>query len=206
YSKHFHIITAIGNVFARNPGANKLPTITDLEGKVEREEPIGFSKITDLSWKDVLDLYTCTECGRCSDNCPAYTTDKKLSPKHLTLALRDHLYAAAGPILSGAPKVDGVPEEQRVPLPTKPPPPADGYFQSAEVVELVPNVVHPDVIWACTSCRACEEQCPVMISYVDKIVGLRREQVMVKNEFPAELMKPFNGLETNGNPWNLSRM
>jgi ferredoxin len=93
YSKHFHIITAILNVFARNTGANKLPTITDLEGKVEREEPIGFSKITDLSWKDVLDLYTCTECGRCSDNCPAYTTEKKLSPKHVTLALRDHLLA-----------------------------------------------------------------------------------------------------------------
>jgi Fe-S oxidoreductase len=72
------------------------------------------------------------------------------------------------------------------------------------VVDLVPNVIHPDVIWACTSCRACEEQCPVMISYVDKIVQMRRDQVMIKNEFPAELMKPFNGIETNGNPWNLA--
>src|SRR4029077_14993604 len=88
-----HIVTSLPNVFARNLHPNKLPTTLDLEGKVEREEPIGLVKITDLSWKDVLDLYTCTECGRCSDNCPAYTTDKKLSPKHLTLALRDHLYA-----------------------------------------------------------------------------------------------------------------
>ena len=95
YSKHFHIITAMPNVFARNlEPQDKLPTIADLEGKVEREEPIGIGKITDLTWKDVLDLYTCTECGRCSDNCPAYTTGKKLSPKHLTLALRDHLYAS----------------------------------------------------------------------------------------------------------------
>ena len=92
YSKHFHIITAIPNVFARDLTPNKLPTIEDLEGKVEREESIGYVQITDLSWKDIMDLYTCTECGRCSDNCPAYITDKKLSPKHVTLALRDHLY------------------------------------------------------------------------------------------------------------------
>jgi heterodisulfide reductase subunit C len=208
YSKHFHIITAIGNVFARNPSPNKLPTITDLEGKVEREEPIGFSKITDLSWKDVLDLYTCTECGRCSDNCPAYTTDKKLSPKHLTLALRDTLYKcepvllksdvanpAAKPAAEGA---TGIEEMHHAD------PPKDAYFVADHVVDLVPNVIHPDVIWACTSCRACEEQCPVMISYVDKIVQMRRDQVMIKNEFPAELMKPFNGIETNGNPWNLA--
>jgi Fe-S oxidoreductase len=208
YSKHFHIITAVMNVFARNPRGNTLPTTVDLEGKVEREEPIGLSKITDLSWKDVLDLYTCTECGRCSDNCPAYTTGKKLSPKHLTLALRDHLYECEPTLFK--------PETQD---PSKPPPdsaqehrhelvhgapPEGGYFVSDKVVELVPNIIHPDVIWACTSCRACEEQCPVLISYVDKIVQMRRDQVMIKNEFPAELMKPFNGIETNGNPWNLA--
>jgi Fe-S oxidoreductase len=83
-------------------------------------------------------------------------------------------------------------------------PPPGAYFVADHVVDLVPNVIHPDVIWACTSCRACEEQCPVMISYVDKIVQMRRDQVMMKNEFPAELMKPFNGIETNGNPWNLA--
>ena len=73
-------------------------------------------------------------------------------------------------------------------------------------IDLVPNVIHPDVLWGCTSCRACEEQCPVLISYVDKIVEMRRNLVMIKNEFPHELQKPFNGMETNGNPWNLSRM
>jgi len=213
YSKHFHIITAIPNVFARNPGGNKLPTITDIEGKVEREEAIGFAKITDLSWKDVMDLYTCTECGRCSDNCPAYTTDKKLSPKHLTLALRDHLYACEPVLFKQDTKNPAAPAEAGegkepdvIPEMHHAEPPKDAYFTPKHITELVPNVLHPDVIWSCTTCRACEEQCPVMISYVDKIVQMRRDQVMMKNEFPKELQNPFNGLETNGNPWNLSQM
>ena len=209
YSKHFHIITSIPNVFARNPQPNKLPTITDLEGKVEREEPIGFVNVTDLSWKDVLDLYTCTECGRCSDNCPAYTTDKKLSPKHVTLALRDHLFASEAQILyrgtSSEPKPEELGEMQREEM-HHAEPPKDAYFVPNRVSELIPNVMDPEVVWACTTCRACEEQCPVMISYVDKFVQMRRNLVLMKNEFPAELMKPFNGIETNGNPWNMSSM
>jgi Fe-S oxidoreductase len=215
YSKHFHIITSFPNVFTRvREPRGALPRVDDLEGKVEREEPVGFKTILDLSWKDKLDLYTCTECGRCSDNCPAYTTGKKLSPKHLTLALRDHLYAAERALLGESPDIADAPTKaigpgadgKRRELATNPPAPKDGYFQESRVVDLVPNVLHPDVIWACTTCRACEEHCPVMISYVDKIVQMRREEVMVKNEFPAELMKPFNAMETNGNPWNLSRM
>ncbi len=216
YSKHFHVITAVGNVFAtRLEPVGKLPNVDDLEGKVEREEPIGVAKITDLTWKQVLDLYTCTECGRCSDNCPAYTTGKKLSPKHLTLALRDHLYASEGRLIADTgvtdpskpeekPEADG--EVKREVLHTNPPAPEGGYFTTGADVELVPNIIDPDVIWACTSCRACEEQCPVMITYVDKIVQMRRDQVMLKNEFPPDLQKPFRGIETNGNPWNLSAM
>jgi Fe-S oxidoreductase len=209
YSKHFHVITAIPNVFAINLNPNKLPTIMDLEGKVEREEPIGFNLITDLSWKDVLDLYTCTECGRCSDNCPAYTTDKKLSPKHVTLALRDHLYACEPLVIYKGTSAD-VPSEQQGEMQREEmhhaDPPKDAYFIPNQIVDLIPNVLDPDVIWACTTCRACEEQCPVMISYVDKFIQMRRNLVMMKNEFPAELMKPFNGIETNGNPWNMSQM
>jgi Fe-S oxidoreductase len=216
YSKHFHIITNMPNVFAtRLEPVGKLPNVPDIEGKVEREEPIGVNKITDLTWKQMLDLYTCTECGRCSDNCPAYTTGKKLSPKHLTLALRDHLYASEGRLIAdtgvvdpAAPKKveseDG--EVKREVLHTNPPAPDGGYFVTGADVDLVPNIIDPDVIWACTSCRACEEQCPVMITYVDKIVQMRRDQVMIKNEFPADLQKPFRGIETNGNPWNLSAM
>lgn len=210
HSKHFHVITVFPNVFARDLKPNALKPIEDLEGKVEREEPIGFVTAADLSWKDVLDLYTCTECGRCSDNCPAYTTDKKLSPKHVTLALRDHLYECAphlmykGTASEGEQAGDG-PEVHTHEL-HHGDPPKGAYHVPDQLVDLVPNVIDPDVIWACTSCRACEEQCPVMISYVDKFVQMRRDAVMIKNEFPAELMNPFNGIETNGNPWNMSAM
>jgi Fe-S oxidoreductase len=210
FSKHFHIITSLPNVFLRsNEPVGALPNVEDIEGKVEREEPVGLKTITDLTWKNLLDLYTCTECGRCSDNCPAFITGKPLSPKHLTLALRDHLYEAEAELtgLVDAPlhPIDGNAEE-KVELHTFPHAPKDAYFRSTKVVDLIPNIMSPDVIWACTTCRACEEQCPVQISYVDKIVGLRREMVMMKNEFPAALMKPFNAMETNGNPWNYSQM
>ncbi|MET0391274.1 MAG: (Fe-S)-binding protein [Polyangiales bacterium] len=209
YSKHFHVLTSIPNVFATPLVQTKLPTTADLEGKVEREEVIGLAKITDLSWKDVLDLYTCTECGRCSDNCPAYTTEKKLSPKHVTLALRDHLYACEPLIVYRGTSAEGPPpsaDTLQRPEMHHADPPRDAYFTPDQVIELIPNVLEPDVVWACTTCRACEEQCPVMISYVDKFVQMRRHLVMLKNEFPAELMKPFNGIETNGNPWNMSAM
>lgn len=214
FSKHFHIITSLPNVFTRNQGpVGRLPKIEDLEGKVEREEPIGYVKITDLTWKDVLDLYTCTECGRCSDNCPAYTTDKKLSPKHVTLALRDHLYNCEPFFLQqdtanpkGEPKAVDKDGEAILTEMHHADPPKDAYFTASVPVDLVPNILNPDVIWACTTCRACEEQCPVMITYVDKFIQMRRNAVMIKNEFPSELQKPFNGIETNGNPWNLSKM
>ena len=215
YTKHFHVLTVIPNVFALDQRPNALPKIEDLEGKVEREESLGISKITDLNYSQILDLYTCTECGRCSDNCPAYITDKKLSPKHLTLALRNHLYSTEKEMFG---KDDGVATPTDGPaealkssdgteeLHTYPAAPEGAYFEGETVVDLLPNIVHPDVIWGCTSCRACEEQCPVMISYVDKIIGMRREEVMIKNEFPPELQGAFNGIETNGNPWNISAL
>ena len=215
YTKHFHILTVVPNVFAYQRRPQVLPKVDDLEGKVEREESLGINRITDLTYSHILDLYTCTECGRCSDNCPAYITDKKLSPKHFTLALRNHLYSTEKEMFghkdmaerpADAAASDIVPSDQSVPLHAHPPGPEGAYFEGGQVVDLVPNIVHPDVIWACTTCRACEEFCPVMITYVDKFVGMRREQVMIKNEFPPELQGAFNGMETNGNPWNVSAM
>jgi ferredoxin len=172
YSKHFHIITSLPNVFFEPLAPKgKLPNVEDIEGKLEREEPIGIAKIEHLNWKQALDLYTCTECGRCSDNCPAFTTGKKLSPKHLTLALRDHLYDLEDHFIGNggieSPKAHDAKEgEQHV----HGDPPEGAYFRKAAPVDLIPDIVAPDVLWACTTCRACEEQCPVMISYVDKIV------------------------------------
>ncbi len=224
YSKQFHEITAIPNVYFSDvspPGRLK-PIARDTESlmalveKASEESDmsharIGYARIEHFTWKDILDFYSCTECGRCSDHCPAYTTGKKLSPKHLTLDLRNHLYSRQDEVmaLSG-----GVPR-------WRPDAPSNlnestGTAKDTDVAapdaawaakNLLPDVIDPDVIWACTTCRACEEQCPVMITYVDKIVQMRRHEVMIKGDtFPAELNKPFEGMEVNGNPWNLSRM
>ncbi len=221
YSKHFHVLTVMPKVYAADPRPAALPKVEDLEGKVEREESLGINTLSDLTHSHILDLYTCTECGRCSDNCPAFLTDKVLSPKHLTLALRDHLYASEGDAFknSGVVSPNKVFESPELldnkAIKTYPPAPIqiDGETKTAQYliqekhdIELVPNVLSEDVIWSCTTCRACEEQCPVTISYVDKIVGMRRELVMMKAEFPHELQTSFRGMETNGNPWNMSAM
>lgn len=203
YSKHFHIITAIPNIFLsdQTPRGRLKPMASSTEKLLEQVEAatedeahmakarIGYSRIEHFTWKDIVDFYTCTECGRCTDNCPASLTGKKLSPKHLTLDLRDELYSYQDKVAQGAhprPKHDGQPLLETQPL--------------------LPEIIDPDVIWACTTCRACEEQCPVGITYVDKIVQMRRNQVTIFGEFPAQLNKPFEGMETNGNPWNLSRL
>lgn len=221
HSKHFHVITAIPNVFARSltPAGRLAPMGESAEKLMEKvgaaseaadplSVPIGVARLEHFSWKAILDFYTCTECGRCSDNCPAHRTGKILSPKHLTLALRDFFYEHESRLIDG-PEAGVAATEATADAPETAAP--DGTETAADAgpdprtVDLVPNVIHPDVLWACTSCRACEEQCPVLISYVDKIVDMRRSLVMVKGEFPHELARPFQGMESNGNPWNLSR-
>ena len=218
YSKHFHIITAIPNVFLEDispPGhlrplaASTEALMAQVEKATESEDllaaRVGYARIQHFTWKDILDFYTCTECGRCSDNCPAFVTGKLLSPKQLTLDLRNHLYSRQHELTGGEAKPANNPPE-----PDKPAAEASssepGRDASGKNQDLVPHVIHPDVLWACTTCRACEEQCPVSISYVDKIVQMRRNLVVIKGEFPQELAKPFEGMEVNGNPWNLSRM
>ena len=232
HSKHFHVITAIPNVFFKDlsPRGRLQPMAENAEKLAEKmmaaaemadptNAEIGIAKVEHLSWKAVLDFYTCTECGRCSDNCPAHKTGKILSPKHLTLALRDHMYEHEPELveheMTWGPKRDALESSEEsasvareaVEIERR----ADDHEGAKHPVtytpvNLVPDVVHPDVLWACTTCRACEEQCPVLISYVDKIVDMRRNLVMVKNEFPHALQKPFQAMEVNGNPWNLSRM
>jgi Fe-S oxidoreductase len=224
HSKHFHVITAIPNVFLRNltPAGRLAPMAENAEKLMEKvgaaaessdpaSLPVGVARMGHFDWKALLDFYTCTECGRCSDNCPAHRTGKVLSPKHLTLALRDHLYAHEEEFIAGGSETDagGNPLGSNAPGAAANGSEHAGGVAAAKVHpgarDLVPDVVHPDVLWACTTCRACEEQCPVLISYVDKIVQMRRNLVMVKGEFPHTLGKPFQGMESNGNPWNLSR-
>jgi Fe-S oxidoreductase/nitrate reductase gamma subunit len=191
YGKHFHVITVLPNVFTQNlDGIGRLKTIGDIEGRVEREETLGVRTVEDLSWKAVLDFYTCTECGRCSDYCPATNTGKKLSPKHLTMDLRDHMYRHEGQLVGSAAKASGENEGNGRRL------------KEDERFQLVGQTTHPEVIWACTTCGACEQECPVFISYIDKIVDMRRHLVMEQGEFPEQLQNAFRGLETVGNPYS----
>ena len=191
-SKHFHVITAIPNVFTQSLAPRgRLPNVADIEGKIEREETLGLARVDQLSWKSVLDLYTCTECGRCTDHCPAANTGKLLSPKQLTLDLRDYLYANEKKLTATA---------------GKPPPETgssgDGHKPVSVADDLVPQFIKPEVLWACTTCGACETECPVFITYIDKIVDMRRNLVMEKSEFPDALQNAFRGMETQSNPWS----
>ncbi len=174
-SKHFHIVTSIPNVFFSNgfEGGNQLHRI-DFEN--EELENYGVSKIEEFSWKKLLDLHTCTECGRCDVACPALASGKPLSPKQLTVDLRDHLNNETPHLL------DNDPQRSDGPL-------------------LLGGIINDETIWSCTTCGACEEECPVMIEYVNKVVDLRRGLVLMENRYPAEFANAFKSLETQSNPW-----
>jgi Fe-S oxidoreductase len=201
YSKHLHILTAPLNVLfsaapSRPPGALK-PVEIDIEAMTE-EDVIGAGKLTDLTWKQLLDTYTCTECGRCQSMCPAWNTGKPLSPKLLIMNLRDHLFEV-GPGLVEAAKAsraaaapngsDGQGSEAE----EKPPAP--------ELVPLNPSVIDDEVIWDCTTCGACVDACPVDIEHIDHIVDMRRNLVMMESRFPREMQTALTNLENSGNPW-----
>jgi len=190
YSKHFHVITAIPNVYTSSLAPlGRLPPLVDMDGMLEREETLGIKRINQFSWKAILDFYTCTECGRCSDHCPATTTGKKLSPKHFTLDLRDFLYKHENSLVAAKAQTNGTAaagEEVEGPEHDK---------------DLVDGVIDPEVLWACTTCRACEQECPVLITYVDKIVDMRRYLAQERGEFPNELQTAFRCLESSANPW-----
>jgi len=175
FSKHFHIITAVPNVFFRNlKPKGRLAPIEDLEGRVEREETLGIRRISEFSPKQILELYSCTECGRCTDQCPAAATGKMLSPKQLMIDLRDHLYEHADDLVRGG-----------------------------EGVDLVPAVIDPEVIWACTTCGACAQECPVMIPPAGRIIDLRRHLVQERGEFPEPLQEASQGIEMAGSPYGV---
>jgi Fe-S oxidoreductase/nitrate reductase gamma subunit len=182
YSKHFHILAAIPNVFFMNlEPMGRLATVD-----LENTERFGASKIEDLTWKQMLDGYTCTECGRCREVCPTALTGKPLDPKIFIGNVRDAVYEATPGILSsssGRGNGAGAPALQ----------------------ELIGGWISEDTIWACTMCGFCTTACPVfIIPAVDKIAEMRRYLVLDKAEFPKEVQNAFRGMETNGNPWNIS--
>ncbi len=188
YSKHLHIFTAPLNVaFSRRPDAlGPLATIKIDPEEMSEEDVFGAGKVEDLKWKQLLDLVTCTECGRCQDQCPAWNTGKPLSPKLVITDLRDHMMAKA-PLLLG----DGPAEAP------------DGHAPDVLSKDLVQDVVGYDVVWSCTTCGACVEQCPVDIEHVDTIVDMRRYQVLMESRFPSEAGTMLRNVENSGDPWGL---
>ena len=172
----------------------------------------GRGKIEDFTWKGMLDFATCTECGRCQSQCPAWNTGKPLSPKLVIMDLRDHWMAKA-PYLLGEKKAEPLEgldletvheEGHHVPESGFGRVPGHGPEQAARPLvgtAAQGGVIDPDVLWSCVSCGACVEQCPVDIEHIDHIIDMRRYQVMMESEFPSELSVLFKNLETKGNPW-----
>ncbi|MEV5436590.1 (Fe-S)-binding protein [Streptomyces sp. NPDC052682] len=170
------------------------------------DDVFGVSQVEHFSWKGLLDFSTCTECGRCQSQCPAWNTGKPLSPKLLIMSLRDHAHAKAPYLLAGGGKTmegeEKASEEQLKDVPAA----ALAEAERPLVGTLEENgVIDPDVLWSCTTCGACVEQCPVDIEHVDHIVDMRRYQVMIESSFPSEAGTMLKNLEKKGNPWGLAK-
>jgi Fe-S oxidoreductase len=181
HSKHLHIFMAPINVaFSRQPralGALDRTPAMDMEN-LDEDTVFGAGHIEHFSWKQLLDTVTCTECGRCQSQCPAWNTGKPLSPKLVIMALRDEMFANADRLLGKG---------------------------ESEARTLVPDVIEPDVLWSCTTCGACVEQCPVDIEHVDAIVDMRRYEVMIESRFPSEAGLMLRNIENRGDPWGLGQ-
>ncbi|GAB4139589.1 MAG: (Fe-S)-binding protein [Ignavibacteriales bacterium] len=177
YSKHFHVFTSIPNVYFSKTGEKKY-ALKPLNLEDENETQFGVADIENFSWKQILDGYACTECGRCTNACPANNTGKLLSPKRIIENIRKRTEEKAPLILA---KSD----------------------DSNELMKktLVHNYIIDKELWACTTCMACVQECPVTIEHVDAIVDLRRNLVLTESEFPNELNSIFKNLETNFTPW-----
>jgi len=199
HSKHLHIVMAPINVaFSRQPRAlgalGATPTI-DVE-TMDEDTVFGAGKIEHFSWKQMLDFVTCTECGRCQSQCPAWNTGKPLSPKLVIMDLRDELLRSSGRVLAGA-------AARRAGAADSNGSRAAAATALADAPTLVPGVIDPDVLWSCTTCGACVEQCPVDIEHIDAIVDMRRYEVLIESRFPSEAGLMLRNIENRGDPWGL---
>lgn len=197
YSKHFHVFTSLFNVYFRSLEPWKNLKKMDLEA-----EHFGINKIQDFTWKQMLDFYTCTECGRCTEVCPTTNTGKPLRPKNYGNDLRDYLYKTP---LEEMEKDKAPAEDRRLiggPVP-------QGVFWKRNdetppwTAKEIGGCISRDTIWACTTCGYCEWACPLHITFVEKLVGMRRYLTLEESDFPAEAQAAFKGMERQGNPWNL---
>jgi Fe-S oxidoreductase len=187
-SKHLHILTAAPNVFFRSlePAGRHLPNLD-----IEKAEHFGLSRVDQLTWKQELDLATCTECGRCQSHCPAFNTGKPLSPKLFITDVRDGWYAQAR---GGTPPPSYWMVEADAPAQATPP--TDGQLLDWSVME--------ETLWSCTTCGACVEECPVLIEHVPAIVEMRRSLVLEESRIPKEARQALESLEQRGNPFGMA--
>jgi len=176
YSKHLHVFTSIPNVYFEKLGEKKFE-IKPLNLEDESIEQFGAADIDHLSWKQMFDGYTCTECGRCSDACPATSTGKLLSPREIIINVRKRTEEKAPLVLNKS--------------------------DNSQILDkiLINNYIKPEELWACTTCGACMQECPVTIEHVDTIVDMRRNLVLMESEFPNQLNTVFKNIETNFTPW-----
>ena len=181
--EHFHIVTALPALFfRRGTPANTVPTV-DLSPLLDDSADasalkVGARTVADLPWKDAFDAFTCTECGRCKDACPAFVTGKPLSMKWVNDGLKHHLLAQRATLLAGGDALEQLPP-------------------------LVGDVISEDTLWACTTCGYCEAACPIELELLPKFYRLRQQRVMMEGEFPSELRQVFDAYEVQGNPWGL---
>jgi Fe-S oxidoreductase len=212
----WHRFLAFPNIFFKrradgDVALGALLPMTSGGKEIDWEDPaedatFGVSQVEQFSWKGILDFSTCTECGRCQSQCPAWNTGKPLSPKLLIMSLRDHAHAKAPYLLAGGGKdMEGnekATEEQLKDVPAA----ALAEAERPLIGTAEENgVIDPDVLWSCTTCGACVEQCPVDIEHIDHIVDMRRYQVMIESAFPSEAGTMLKNLEKKGNPWGLAK-
>ena len=184
YGKHFHIITGLPDVYVRAlPPASSALRKLDLE---REDAAFGAATVKDLSWKEGLDVYSCTECGRCQTHCPTYVTGKPLSHKEVNRALKQHLVEKAPELATLWRARDPAARET-----------------AAAALPPLSEVIPPATLWACTTCGWCETACPVFIENIPRLVDMRRQKVLVDADFPDEAARIFRNIETQGNPWGI---
>jgi len=184
-SKHLHLMACPFNEFFYRTRPRGQMTAMDLED--ENAETFGVSKIEEYTWKQLLDLYSCIECGRCQENCPAHSSDKPLNPKKVIVDLKHH-FMEIGP---GLVKKAAAGEED------------GGGHSGNERFPLGGKVIEEDAIWACTTCGGCVEHCPISIEHIDKLTDMRRYLVLMESKFPQEAVGVFKNMENNANPWGI---
>ncbi len=189
HGKHFHVLTSLPAVYLRRLTPPAAADPLDFEGR----ETFGVGRVEEFSWRRLLDMYTCTECGRCNVNCPTAATGKPLRPKSLICDERDHLYALAAPLEA----IGKLRAQGRTAA-------AAAAASALDRPRLVGDVNADDAIWACTTCGWCQTACPVVIEHVPHIVDQRRYLTMTEARVPPEMQNALRGLENNSNPWNAS--